>query len=109
MGIAPAASVTGFGTVTMTGGTVHLNNTAAQNAQTALTTAYTTLSTLSATTVPAIDLGGRTLTPGVWRSGSTLAITGTLTLDGGGDPNALFVIQATSALTTAGRCPRQPS
>jgi hypothetical protein len=48
------------------------------------------------------DLGGQTLSPGVYNSATSIGITGTLTLDGGGDPNAVFVFQAsTSTLTTA--------
>src|SRR5487761_2154824 len=86
VGIAPAASFTGSGTVTMTGGAVHLNDATAQNAQTSLTTAYTTLSTLATTKPdPGVELGGETLTTGVY-SHTTLGITTTLTLDGGGDP-----------------------
>jgi len=44
-----------------------------------------------------------TLPAGVYisASNSTINVTGDLTLDGGGDPNALFVLQAPSALTTA--------
>lgn len=44
---------------------------------------------------------GYTLEPGVYTSGSTMGITGTLTLDGGGDPDAVFIFQAGSSLTTA--------
>jgi type VI secretion system secreted protein VgrG len=47
------------------------------------------------------DLGGLTLTPGVYRFDSTAQLAGTLTLDMLGDPNALFVFQIGSALTTA--------
>lgn len=47
------------------------------------------------------DLGGQTLAPGVYGSASTLALTGTLTLDAGGDPAAVFVFQAGSTLITA--------
>ncbi len=47
------------------------------------------------------DLGGLTLTPGVYRNASSLALTGALTLDAQGDPNAVFVFQAGSTLTTA--------
>ncbi len=47
------------------------------------------------------DLGGLTLSPGVYTSTSTLGITGTLTLDAGGNPNAQFIFQIASALTTA--------
>src|SRR5665213_3411207 len=50
------------------------------------------------------DLGlspGTAITPGVYNSGSSLQLNGTLTLDGGGDPNAVFIFQAGSTLTTA--------
>ena len=47
------------------------------------------------------DLGGLTLTPGVYENASSLGLTGTLTLDAQGDPNAVFVFQAGSTLTTA--------
>ena len=48
------------------------------------------------------DVGGTTLTPGAYKTQATpaLGLTGTLTLDGQGDPNAVFVIQVGSALTT---------
>ena len=101
VGIAPAASFTGAGSVTMAGGSVHLNDTAAQNAQTSLATAYTTLSTLATTKPnPGVELGGQTLTAGVYAH-TTLGITTTLTLDGGGDPGAIFVFQSGSTLVTA--------
>jgi len=101
VGIAPAASFTGAGSVTMTGGTVHLNDTAAQNAQTSLTAAYTTLSGLATTKPdPGVELGGQTLGAGVYAHG-TFGITTTLTLDGGGDPNAIFVFKSGSTLITA--------
>ena len=47
------------------------------------------------------DLGGRTLTPGVYGSASSLGLTGTVTLDAQGDPDAVFVFQAGSTLITA--------
>ena len=101
VGIAPAASFTGAGTVTMTGGAVHLNDTAAQNAQTSLVAAYTTLSTLPTTKPdPGVELGSQTLSPGVYAH-TSFGITTTLTLDGGGDPNAIFVFQSGSTLITA--------
>jgi len=37
--------------------------------------------------------------PGVYTSGSTIVIAGDVTLDGKGDPNAVFVFQAGSAIT----------
>jgi hypothetical protein len=47
------------------------------------------------------DIGGRTFSPGVYSSPSSLFITGTVTLDGGGDPNAVFIFKAGSTLVTA--------
>jgi LPXTG-motif cell wall-anchored protein len=44
-------------------------------------------------------LAGRTLPPGVYTSESSMGLTGTLILDGGGDPNAVFIFQVGSTLT----------
>jgi hypothetical protein len=44
------------------------------------------------------DLAGRTLTSGVYTSASSLGLSGALTLDAQGDPNAVFVFQAGSSL-----------
>jgi hypothetical protein len=54
--------------------------------------------------------GNATLPPGVYISAtaSTIGVTGVLTLDGGGDANAVFVFQAPSALTTAAGAPLVP-
>jgi hypothetical protein len=53
-----------------------------------------------ATTVAA-DLGGQTLTQGVYNSASSLALTGTLILDAENDASAVWIFQAGSTLTTA--------
>jgi Ice-binding-like/PEP-CTERM motif len=47
------------------------------------------------------ELGGLTLAPGVYSSSSAMDLTGTLTLDGKGNANALWVFQVGSALNTA--------
>jgi type VI secretion system secreted protein VgrG len=47
------------------------------------------------------DLGGQTLAAGLYKSTSSLGITGVLTLNGGGNPNSVFIFQVASALTTA--------
>lgn len=51
-------------------------------------------------TTTGVELGGRTLTPGAYTNG-TLGITGTLTLDGGGSSNSVFIFRAASTLITA--------
>ena len=48
----------------------------------------------------ATELGGRTLTPGAYNS-PTLGLTGALTLNAQGNPNAVFIFQAASTLITA--------
>lgn len=56
--------------------------------------------------------GNATLPPGVYTSatGSSIGVTGTLTLDGQGDTNSVFVFQAPSTLiTAAGGTPSAPA
>ncbi len=48
-----------------------------------------------------MDLGGLTLTPGVYRFASSAQLTGTLTLDYASNPGGLFLFQIGSTLTTA--------
>ena len=85
-------------------GTQNLNNAIAVQAQSDLTNAYNTLAGLPCPPANAIvaNLGGTTKPAGVYCTASGIGITGVLTLDGGGDPNATFVFQAGSSLTTAG-------
>jgi outer membrane protein OmpA-like peptidoglycan-associated protein len=80
------------------------NDAATQKALTDARTAFTTLSGLATTGVLAgADLGGRTLTPGVYHSTAAIAATSTVTFDAGGDPNAYFIVQGDATLgTTAG-------
>jgi len=75
----------------------------AANAQLDLTNAYNQAAGRPATVtyVGGTDIGGRTLPAGVYKSASTLFITGPLVLDGGGNPNAVFIFQIGSGLTTA--------
>ena len=50
-------------------------------------------------------LGDNRFTPGVYTSITSILITGDITLDGQGDPNASFVFQSASSLTTADGAP----
>jgi len=122
LGLSPGSSVTGFadppantyvGTGTHTAGLglvsgiIHITDAPpspndAKTAQTNLTTAYNDLAgrTAPAPTTVAGDLGGLTLAPGLYKSTSTLGITGTLTLDGQGNANAVWIFQIASSLTT---------
>ncbi len=102
LGISPAAAVTGFppGTVQ---GTIHAADAVALQAKSDLVVAYTDAAGRTpATSVAGGTLGGKTLVAGVYTAGgSTLGLSGTLTLDGQGDPNAVWIFQATSDLVTA--------
>jgi hypothetical protein len=106
LGVTPGTSVTGFypdGTVT--GGTIHINDGVAQLAMVDATTAYNTLAGLSSThdlTGHILGSPGYTvLTPGVYHFDSSAQLTGALTLDFLGNPDADFVFQIGSTLTTA--------
>ena len=100
LGVSPGTAISGFppGTVN---GAVHSADAAAGQAQTDLTTAYDSAAGRTPPVTVSGDLGGLTLTPGVYKSGSSLGLTGELTLDAQGDPNAVFIFQAGSSLTTA--------
>ena len=99
VGVWPGSTTTGFPPCTITGAT-HLADATANTAQNDLTTAYNALAGLACGTTITADLGGTTLAPGVYCSTSSVGVTGTVTLNGQGNANALFVIQAASTLTT---------
>jgi hypothetical protein len=83
-------------------GTINIANGPAGQAQSDLTTAYNTAMGLSPThALTGQNLGGMTLTPGVYFFANSAQLTGMLTLNNLGNPNALFVFQIGSALTTA--------
>jgi hypothetical protein len=100
LGTFPTTSMTGTASITVTGAN-HAGDAVTQGAKTDLITAYTTAAGEGPTSPIAADLGGLTLAPGVYKSASSVGLTGTLTLNAGGDPNAVFVFQAGSSLTTA--------
>lgn len=100
LGVSPGTAITGF-PPGVYGGALHAADAAAAQAQADLTTAYDAAAGRAATATVSGDLVGQTLTTGVYRSASTLSLSGTVTLDGQGDPAAVFVFQVGSGLTTA--------
>lgn len=102
VGLSPGSAVTGFPPGSVSGGALHVTDSAAALAQGALTVAF--IDARDRSTAPitvAGDLGGLTLTPGLYKSTSSLGITGILRLNGQGNANSVFIIQVASALTTA--------
>jgi hypothetical protein len=101
LGVSPGSAVTGFPPGTVSGGTIHSADGVAAGAQSDLTTAYNDAAGRSpATLVPPFLGAGQTLAPGVYKAGSSLDVGGTLTLNAGGDPNAVWIFQAPSTLVT---------
>lgn len=102
VGVSPGSAVTGFPPGVVVGGAIHSNDAVASQAQNDLTTAYNNIATTPCTVdLTGQDLGGLTLTPGVYCYSSTAQLTGALTLDALGNPNAVFLFKIGSALTTA--------
>jgi type VI secretion system secreted protein VgrG len=108
VGVSPGTAITGFFTVDGGPGTIvppyttHSADAVALQAQNDLTTAYNAAVALAPTqNLTGQDLGGLILLPGVYFFSSSAQLTGTLTLNDEGDPNAQFVFQIGSTLTTA--------
>lgn len=102
LGVWPGLAITGFPPGVVVLGTTHAWDAVALQAQSDLTTAYNDLAgQMCDTDLTGQDLGGMTLTPGVYCFTSSAQLTGTLTLDAQGNAGAVFVFQVGSALTTA--------
>jgi hypothetical protein len=103
LGLSPGTAVTGFPPGTLVGGSIHAADALAAQAQNDATTAYNDLADQACTTTygPVTDVGGMTLLPGVYCFESSAAVTGTLTLNAQGNPNAVFVFKTGSTFITA--------
>lgn len=103
VGVSPGTAITGFPPGSMVSPyVIHSANAVALQAQNDLTTAYIAAAGLPVgQDLTGQDLGGLTLVPGVYFFSSSAQLTGTLTLDYLGNPNAEFVFQIGSTLTTA--------
>jgi hypothetical protein len=119
IGLSPAAGsqITGFGGTEITGTTYTVdasgpagsvpNASGLTTAKGDLTTAYNDAAGRTSTDIVLLagNIGGLTLTPGLYKSSGSLEISsGDLTFDALGNPNAVFIIQIASSLnTTSGR------
>lgn len=104
LGVAPGTALVGFGLPAVVNGATHANDAVARQAQADLTTAYDVAAGQAvspANDLTGTDLGNRTLRAGAYRFTSSAQLTGALTLDAQGDPNAQFVFDIASSLTTA--------
>ena len=101
VGVSPGTSILTLPAGQPSPGTVFAGGPIAAQAQADLTTAYNTLAGLPCGTTLSGDLGGRTLPPGVYcYPGTSAGLTGALVLDAQGNPNARWVFQVGSTLTT---------
>jgi hypothetical protein len=103
LGVSPGTALPGFGLPAVVNGATHENDAVAAQAQSDLTNAYNVAAgqpVAPADDLSGTDLGNRTLTAGAYRYTSDALLTGPLTLDAAGDPNAQFVFEIGSALTT---------
>ena len=100
VGVSPGTAITGFPPGT-TSGVIHAADAVAAQAQSDLTTAYNDAAGRPPTASVSGDLVGETLTAGVYKSTGPLSLSGTLTLDGQGDPSSVFIFQVASTLITA--------
>ena len=99
LGVSPGTSITGFGPGVVENGTTYAGGPVAAQAQADATTAYNyTVALQNPTQIPA-DIGGTTITPGLYNALTSLGITGTVTLDGKGKSNSVFIFQIPSTLT----------
>ena len=106
IGLSPGSSVGGFPPGILNG-TLHINDNIATQAKLDLTAAYNDAAGRSCTDMVLLagNIGGLTLTPGLYKSTSTLAISsGDVTFNALGDTNAVFIIQIASSFNaTSGR------
>jgi hypothetical protein len=92
-------AITGFGTVN---GSTYNNDAVTTQASTDLQNAYNQLNAAIPTAYPGAILGnGQILSGGVYSMAAATSLNGTLTLDGQGDANAVFIFTTGGAFTTS--------
>jgi len=104
VGLAPGATsgITGFPPAVVTGGAIITTGTATTQARLDLITAEVSLAGMASNAnMSNIDLGGKTLAPGVYTFTGAAGQTGALVLDAKGKNNVFWVFQIATALTTS--------
>jgi hypothetical protein len=101
IGVSPGTTVTGFPPATVSG-TTQAGNATSATALVDLTTAINDVTARSTTvlTLPGSELSGMTLSPGLYDTASPLTLSGTVTLNALGNPDAVFIIRTAADLTT---------
>jgi hypothetical protein len=98
LGLDPGTSITGAPHAL---GSTHVNDGVALSAKNSLVVSYDDAAGRPATTLASKELGGRSFTPGAYNAASSLLLSaGTVTLNAEGNPNAVFIFQIGSTLTT---------
>lgn len=103
LGVSPGTELKGFELPAVVNGVRHATDEVAARAQLDLTNAYNVAAgqpVLPQNDLSDTDLGERKLGPGIYRYNAAALLTGALTLDAEGDPNAQFVFKIGSQLTT---------
>jgi hypothetical protein len=101
IGLSPGTSIVGFPPGVQSTGTTEQTTAVALQAKNDTTTAYLDAAGRTPFTTVASELGGTTLLPGVYQTSSAMSLTGTVTLNGAGNADAVFIFQAGSTLISA--------
>jgi len=101
IGLSPGTAITGFPPGSQTSGTMNITNGAALGAENDLITASVDAAGRTPFNTVTGDLGGTTLVGGVYHSASSMALTGSVTLNAAGDASTVWIFQAGTTLTTA--------
>jgi len=101
VGVSPGTLITGLSPGNVNG-SLHPGDALAAQAQVDLALAYNSIAAQAPTLFLTGELGGQTLTPGVYKFNETAVLTGVLILDDQNNPDAVFIFQIGSTLTTSG-------
>jgi uncharacterized protein with beta-barrel porin domain len=104
VGLAPGATsgITGFPPAVVTGGAIIATGGVTSQARLDLITASVGLAGMASNAnMSTVDLGGKTLAPGVYTFNGAASLSGALVLDAQGQNNVAWVFQIGTALTTS--------